>query len=1297
MSVEIKEKIKDCITSFKAGNLAKNAIALFNCLGYNTERQSSLLTPSYNGFKEEYVKDTSRFNEEKALVNSWDYVDLLFQLSKGEVCQQNSLFDTKKVDNTIIEAYLFFAIELQGVTYSRTVLAQITREVNKLFPMPVMILFKSGKALTLSIINRRLHKRNERKDVLEKVTVIKDISVENPHRAHIEILYDLSFGNLLQKFKCTNFVELHNAWQEVLDTKELNKRFYKELSNWYFWAIHEVVFPGYSVQADKTSAFADEEKIREHNAKHLIRMLTRILFVWFVKEKDLIPDEIFDVKYIKENLLNDFEPHKKMGYDYKANGSRYYRAILQNLFFATLNQTVGKREFRRLGMHQNATNLMRYESYFKNPKEFIKLLENKVPFMNGGLFECLDAPDPVLKGKQGGVVINYVDGFSDREDNPLCVPDYVFFGTKEHADLSSELNDKKQKDVIVNGLFEILKSYKFTVTENTPIEEDIALDPELLGRVFENLLASYNPETKTTARKQTGSFYTPREIVDYMVDESLKAYLKQKLETEAAMVAEDAEAGLELLLGYNEKEHLFSEKQRTKLIKAIDNCKILDPACGSGAFPMGILHKLVHVLHKLDPKNEFWKERQIEKASSIGDADIRDQAIEDIEFSFENNELDYGRKLYLIENCIYGVDIQPIATQISKLRFFISLIVDQKVDRKRDNFGIRPLPNLETKFVAANTLIGIAKPKEGDFVGSLFDDNEVKNLEDKLIDIRHRIFSAKTPKTKRDLREKDKSLRENMASVLVKHGFGNDVAKQLASWDPYDQNVSCEWFDAEWMFGILKGFDITIGNPPYVQIQNFSGMQQQKDWERQKFETYAKTGDIYCLFYERGYQLLRSGGVLTFITSNKWMRANYGKVIRKFFNTNGSILQLIDFGDSPIFENATTYTNILVWKKTKEKVNTKAWDLSKTYANDTTLSELLETQGECDALFGDESFVVVMGGQAAIKRRIEAVGVPLKDWDISINYGIKTGLNEAFIIDGKKKDELIAADPKSTEILKPILRGRDIKRYKTEFPDLWLINSHNGYTDKNGNLIPKVNIKKDFKAIWLYLEKFNKNSEGQLEKRSDQGDHWSNLRSCAYLEEVEKDKILYAEIVYDSAFYYDMKSFYPEATTFIMTGERLKYLTALLNSKLLTYSFKKFYAGGDLRGDTFRYKKVFIELIPVPKISTVKQLPFEILVDCILFCKTKNGMDSECSFFERIIDALVYDLYFADSLKKVGIEITSHLTGLPLLQDNWADKKKLAIIDKLYHELADPKNPVSISLFKLETVPEVRIIEGLDK
>ena len=304
-----------------------------------------------------------------------------------------------------------------------------------------------------------------------------------------------------------------------------------------------------------------------------------------------------------------------------------------------------------------------------------------IPFLNGGLFECLDRPEQGIR----------IDGFSDRTDNPLHVGHVLFFGHARALDLN-DVFGARNKQYQVRGLFEIFHRYKFTIEENTPIDEEVALDPELLGKVFENLLATYNSETRTTARKQTGSFYTPREIVDYMVDEALIAALGEKLRGAGGEV----EARLRQLFAYTDEPHQFTPAEVTALITAIDNAKILDLACGAGAFPMGVLHKLVFILRKLDPNNAGWKQQQLaraqrdrELAEQMEDEQNRanavketDARIRDIEQSFDrqDHELDYTRKLYLIENCIYGVDIQPIAVQIAKLRFFISLVADQRVD-----------------------------------------------------------------------------------------------------------------------------------------------------------------------------------------------------------------------------------------------------------------------------------------------------------------------------------------------------------------------------------------------------------------------------------------------------------------------------------------------------------------------------------------------------------------------------------------------------------------------------------------
>jgi len=906
----LREKIRSSLSDFKGASLSSPALALFETLGYKSPKRLVLSPNSPENFLRTF-DSAKTLNRETSLFNEWEAVDFLFQLTDEEIntalTGQKKLFESAgEYNGAVINSYLFLSLSIRGSSYSRTVLANITRSINKLFPMPVLILFRHGKTLTLSIINRRRHKKDGAKDVLEKVTLIKDICFEKPHRAHIEILLDLSFISLFESEPFSNFVELQNAWQKTLDTKELNKRFYQDIAHWYFWAIQNVYFPGAGIEADKKGLFRRDEKVREHNAKNLIRLLTRLLFVWFIKERGLIPEEIFNERFLSNELLNGFDPSKNRDFSSKNHGSTFYRAILQNLFFATLNQTVGKREFRKPNQHRNVTTLMRYETYFKDPKKFVSLVETTVPFMNGGLFDCLDVPAEEIKGKRGGDVILYEDGFSDRPENDLMVPDLIFFGSAT-ADLSEELGPSAV-DVKVTGLINILKAYKFTIAENTPIEEDIALDPELLGQVFENLLASYNPETKVTARKQTGSFYTPREVVNYMVDESLIAYFKNRLE---AAGFKEKEPSIRELIGYSDSPNPFSPVETKFLIEAVDHCKILDPACGSGAFPMGALHKFVYVLHKLDPQNELWKKRQIEKAQSIDDVTIRDQLISDIEAAFLENELDYGRKLYLIENCIYGVDIQPVATQISRLRFFISLIVDQKIFKGRENYGVRPLPNLETKFVAANTLVTIKKPKE---CLTLFDDQAIFSLEEKLRDVRHRLFSAKTPTTKRKLREEDRSIRENMAALLVKTGWGNETARQLAGWDPYDQNKTISFFDPEWMFGCANGFDIVIGNPPYgAQIS-----EQEKNYFNSNFKYQSYQLDSYLLFIEKSMALTRANGCLSLIIPNTWLLNLFSKNLRNWLFSEKTIRNVVHFVSS-VFA-AIVDTEVVVYLNEKPSV-----------------------------------------------------------------------------------------------------------------------------------------------------------------------------------------------------------------------------------------------------------------------------------------------------------------------------------------------------------------------------------------
>ncbi len=780
---------------------------------------------------------TYKDNETFQLVNDVYFVGMI----DDAAFEGNQSVDTQQIKSDY-DGILVFGITLnqrvKNLLPTRSQLAEISRAFNREFYYtPVVLVFKyqNDEANYIAFANteRLKYKQAWREgEKAGKVSLLRDINIEKPHRGHEDIINQLRIPTSGTK-TVDSFAKLYTYWQEVFSVSVLNKKFYQELSNWYFWAVKHVTFPNRPTTEAVVEKFGKfeqqklDELIQEHNATNVIRLLTRLLFTWFIKEKKLIPEALFDLDALQKDILNEISPYHEEGTMFaQANkDSVYCKAILQNLFFASLNCPIEAdgvdnrtRGFRGdgYGTHRGIDYLMRYKKYFKNPDAFLKMMNQTVPFLNGGLFECLDDKYQNL----------YIDGFSDQmtKGEQLIVPDYLFFGTAEEVDLSAEygVKNKGTKQAAVKGLINILKSYKFTITENTPIEEDVALDPELLGKVFENLLASYNPETKTTARKQTGSFYTPREIVNYMVDESLIAYLKNAV-SDWDMDEKELDKKLHQLTSFDPVNPFDENANLSKrIVKALDECTILDPACGSGAFPMGILQKMVHILQKLDLQNEYWKEVQLNKAISateeaygIEDKKEREEKLIEINNAFDENinDPDYARKLYLIENCIYGVDIQPIATQIAKLRFFISLVVDQKAtDNPTENFSIRPLPNLETKFVTANTLIGIEKPKDQ---LNIFDGGRIKELESELKKVRHKLFSARTKDTKLKYRQKDEELRNAIANELKQSGWPNDTAEKLAGWDPYDQNASSTFFDPEWMFDILGGFDIMIGNPPW--------------------------------------------------------------------------------------------------------------------------------------------------------------------------------------------------------------------------------------------------------------------------------------------------------------------------------------------------------------------------------------------------------------------------------------------------------------------------------------------------
>jgi adenine-specific DNA-methyltransferase len=797
-----------------------------------------------------------------------------------------------------------------------------------------------------------------------------------------------------------------------------------------------------------------------------------------------VPDRLFNPRELR-GLLKSV----------KDSDNTYYWAILQNLFFATLNQEADKRQFCdntkfRKGYNPNrlSTNLYRHQDLFRAEDEAeILALFRDIPFLNGGLFECLDEE---VK-RDGKTLVQRVDGFSRNPKEAAQVPNQLFF---QEETLTVDLNatyDTKGKGYKVRGLLHILNSYKFTVTENTPIEEEIALDPELLGKVFENLLAAYNPETQTTARKKTGSFYTPREVVDYMVDESLVTYFETALTPtplpegeglSGSLLPEGEGLGmrekLRRLVSFASEENPFAgTPENVLLIKAINELKALDPAVGSGAFPMGMLQKLVMILRKLDPDNRIWeveqrerligeKEREIRKnvaiAQQISDVEVRDTAIAQLqerlarlEAEFATQDMDYTRKLFLIENCIYGVDIQNIAVQIAKLRCFIALIVEQTVDDSQPNRGIFPLPNLEMKFVAANTLFALEKAEQLSLLGGSI---ELKEKETELEQLRHDYFQTYDLGKKRRLKEKDEALRAEIATLLQSQNVSKSSAEKIAYWKPYDQLAEADFFDPHWMFGIEDGFDIVVGNPPYVRME-----QVDKSWKpyfKKAYECHGGRVDLYVYFFERALKLLKPDGVLTYICSNKYFRANYGEKLRNLLSQKTRIQTLIDFGDAPVF-TAIAYPSIIITQQSRPNDNAIAamnWETERPVEEfvevfDTHKFDLAQTY------LGKDGWQLESPAVFNLLEKLRAAGKPLGEYvNGRFYYGIKTGYNQAFVVDRSTRDELVSADPSSSEVIKPFARGRDIKRWRVNFAQQYLIFMHRG-----------ISLKK-YPAIKAYLE-----------------------------------------------------------------------------------------------------------------------------------------------------------------------------------------------------------------------------------
>lgn len=769
------------------------------------------------------------------------------------------------------------------------------------------------------------------------------------------------------------------------------------------------------------------------------------------------------------------------------------------------------------------------------------------------------------------------------EDSYKLVP-YLNGGLFEPHDGDFYKDTKTIPDSWLTKLLEIFETYNFTIDENTISDVDLSIDPEMLGRIFENLLAEINPETGESARKSTGSFYTPREIVNYMVDESLVEILVEKTGIDRDKI--------NALVTYDKlDDQIFplSQDQKELVVNAVAELKILDPACGSGAFPIGILQKISMILQRADPDASLWFDKQ---TKSIPDPLLRATVKE----KFKNENLDWVRKLGIIKDVIYGVDIQPIAVEIAKLRCFLTLVVEEKIDDSQPNRGIQPLPNLDFKFVAANSLIQL---DEGEL--NLLQDN---NLQVKLAEIRSKYFNARTVTSKTKLKEEYR--------VQINAGSLNDDARtiQIRTFDPFTHKKSAKFFDPQYMFGVSEGFDIVIGNPPYVRQEKFKEI---KPALSQRFPlVYDGRADLLVYFYALGSDFLAKHGVLSLITSNKFFVRGYGQKLRTFLTNEFTLISVINFGELPVFK-ASVDSCILLAKKGPNSSRKVRYFQAKTKDHLFDIENVMSTKSselgvEC---FGSDEWSFGSTNEMNLLKKIQSVDSSLGNYvDGKICAGIKTGYDDAFVIFETEKQNLIGASGELEEIIKPWLRGKDITKWKTAPATRYIL-----YTNKNLNLV------KNNPTLLEYLS----NYKSKLSVRATSQD-WYALQQpqIAFTNLFHGPKIIYPDCAKEMRACFDSTGSYGTMAMYFMPYK--PFLLGFLNSRLFDWYARMTFAsfGDPWNGGRLIFKTMYMKKVPLPKQNSTNQQIFtevETLVETIL---REHAKENE--YIDKI-NKLVYQLF----------------------------------------------------------------------
>ncbi|HEF2045663.1 TPA: class I SAM-dependent DNA methyltransferase [Campylobacter coli] len=997
------------------------------------------------------------------------------------------------------------------------------------------------------------------------------------------------------------------------DANSLNNAFYKELL--YILGLCEskqnskliIAKSEESKEEQGTFYTAINSKLKEENfetiLKLLILWLNRILFLKLIESNLVRFNDDKNLKFLNFKKIPDFDK-------------------LSELFFEVLAK----------------------EKSTRKKSEFAYL-----PYLNSSLFE-----------KQS--IENTLEISSLSNDLKL-------FYYKNTVLKDDKCKAKKGQVRLLEYLFEFLDSFDFGSDDEQSeiLSQKELISSSVLGNVFEKLNGY-----------KEGSFYTPSFITSYMCKESITKVVLDKFNAQFDLDAKDIS---ELRKSLRKED----KKAQKELLNSI---KICDPAVGSGHFLVSALNCLLSIYDELNLfDEEFYLEVQNDEILITG------RKGEFIEYKRPKTPKDkahliqqelFHTKKDIIENNLFGVDINPNSCEITKLRLWIELLKHSFYQSFDDEnyHDLKTLPNIDINIKCGNSLVSyfetgkslnhypnikerinkykriVKDYKEGFYTDKNLIAKEIKNLQESFKNFCLKDkFNKEIKQLTNGANEYSKKYGDFLADEHHDEKFKSFFSKNMFEFSFDEKEATKEFANLkkeydnifnlesnhpfEWRFefpeildddGNFKGFDLIIGNPPYIRQEE---LKELKPHLAKNYKVYKGTSDIYTYFYELGFNVLKENGILSFITSNKYTRAGYGEALREFLLKNVKVLEYTDLNGIKVFDSATVDTSILCFEKSKSKDNKFKYlalsnEILKTCAYDIGLYKDFAEFSQNS--LSKESFTFSDENTSALKAKIERIGTPLKEWQgLNIYRGILTGYNEAFIITTEKRNEILAnckdeaEKERTAKLIRKMLRGRDIKRYSYEWAGLWVINTHNGYKNQNGEKVEAINID-HYPSLKKHFDEFYP----QLEKRADKGLTPYNLRNCAYIEEFEREKIVYSEIVRKPQFYLDTKlNFYAEATSFILTGENLKYLIAFLNNDFVAFIFKTFYAGGNLGENGFRYKKAFLEKLPIPKINSKNEkLANELinLVDEILKVKEqdKNANTQE---LENKINSLVYKLY----------------------------------------------------------------------